>query len=357
MNATEAATLTPDQVASFVGRVVDIREETEISFTIPYVHSAPWLPNTAAQGTIIIMSLNALRYSLTPSIPVSFNMYISAGEDFQVAAPTHFPYNDTLGTNIRSMKWPLGPPAPPAFELLESQGITREGIRSAPAPGFMDITGSKDQNLVHGETIEHIKDLLLRPMPFSRNLTDSPPGKYCINPYSGVPCSLVVNETRHWWDYYRLIFRYSRGSFDMKLWQSPLYDAISSTNASFSMMWRMVSNYGLALSADQTRPYVGYPSPTTYDAVGYADGGINMAYGHEMPLHAQIPYYATNYFMPNYGIPNSGAVPVRPVQMQGSWPFGQYITNVNKTTLFVSAGDDVQFGFMVGPPVMYISDS
>lgn len=84
---------TLDEEAYVYRDIIDVRDSDTYSFTLPYMHSAPFL-NTGwisagneevSMGTLSIRVLNPLLASSTVASSVGVLVYFSAGEDFQLA--------------------------------------------------------------------------------------------------------------------------------------------------------------------------------------------------------------------------------------------------------------------------------
>nr|WPV63186.1 MAG: capsid protein [Wenzhou bat dicistrovirus 6] len=96
----ESTTITPD-VAKCYKMVVDLRTSTEVTFTVPYVSSRPWMFSASLKdtyitdnywnsstGSIRIQVLNELRSVSTVSSSIDVLVEINAGPDFSFANPS-----------------------------------------------------------------------------------------------------------------------------------------------------------------------------------------------------------------------------------------------------------------------------
>jgi len=85
-------------------KIVDLREKSEVDFEIPYSYNVPWKPcekgttpygarlNWTAvpqpMGTLFVTVVNSLRAPPTCAPSVEILVFISGGDDFQIAAPS-----------------------------------------------------------------------------------------------------------------------------------------------------------------------------------------------------------------------------------------------------------------------------
>jgi hypothetical protein len=88
------------QAEHSVNMVIDVTEETEVSFTIPYMQQTDWLeigdyyplPNYKSEqhsnGFLFIQVVNPLTGGASPVTPITIQLFASAGEDFQFAIPS-----------------------------------------------------------------------------------------------------------------------------------------------------------------------------------------------------------------------------------------------------------------------------
>jgi len=81
-----------------INMVVDVTEETEISFSIPFMQQSDWLEvgnltggGVAAQqsnGNLIIQIVNPLTGGASPVTPITMQLFCSVGEDWQFSIPS-----------------------------------------------------------------------------------------------------------------------------------------------------------------------------------------------------------------------------------------------------------------------------
>lgn len=73
--------------------IIDVREGTEFSITVPYVRPDVWITSFDSLGTLQLYVLDALRRPETVSANVPIAVEVCAGPDFAVAVPKSTTYN------------------------------------------------------------------------------------------------------------------------------------------------------------------------------------------------------------------------------------------------------------------------
>lgn len=363
------------QLLNTAGVIVDISKQTDITVTIPYLHFRPWLDifnpqtypqtdssNANSNGVLVISVLNELNHPSSPVPPVYVNVWAFAGPDYQLALPSE----EMIQNN-----WYIPPTPEPLLPALKAQGLTREQIRSDHAPTLIPGFGGVDSDLVHGETVQHLKELLLRPMFWSSvkdELTtgDSVPVVFTniINPYGAIPHSgdpvpvvFEQNQVSNFWWYFKQIFRYSRGSISVRfLQQNNTFQNMQGSGGyawdrGASYLFNRVERLAGTLTADQAiwiREILadGYIGETSLPS------GMGMHYAPtaQFPQSACLPFYSSNYFYPNFGV-NGANTPT--TSIYGTMPKPELWVTCSGT-IVLAAGDDVEFGFLVGPPALTV---
>ncbi len=68
--------------------IIDIRGKNEFEFVLPFLYNKPWAElNTNSTGKVDIVILNQLRHPETASNSINFEVFVSAGDDFELASP------------------------------------------------------------------------------------------------------------------------------------------------------------------------------------------------------------------------------------------------------------------------------
>lgn len=295
--------------------IIDVRESDTYSFTLPYMHSAPFL-NTGwiaaegeevSMGTLSIRVLNPLLASSTVASSVGLLVYFSGGEDFQLAglssvnAPVFSPEMNTDAPRV------IGP------------------IADAPYPEQSIVPFA----LCTGELFTSVKQLYqcLRPINVAPYTQDSDNNGVQIFPYiTGIPnkdAISVVQVSTLYGDYLSELvpgFVYSRGgvrytvpgvtegnsyewlSSDVNgdpITSSTLAPAPNAFDASVaaigttvpSMLAPQAVRYGKSSTVDVICPHYGQ----THSRLNYISA-LNSAY--TVPATLDSPDYALNIVTP-----------------------------------------------------------
>lgn len=348
--------------SSLASRVIDISQETEVSFSIPYLRDQMWLgmdPTSIHQetsnGWLVLSIVNDLNHPNVPVPNAEINLWVSAGKDFQVARPS------TTGIN-----WRVYNAIEDSIEEEElvAQGLTRQMIRDEHYEPLIPADGALDVGHTMGEIVTSIKELITRPVQWSAKDVDvgaNYSSRMGISPFAGFSNSDFA-QNPNYLQYFQRIFRYSRGSFVVKI--IPLTDP-SNPWITQSCIRQIVdgANVTNGLVADADRTAFQFPGTlpiasnlylTLHESTGSGAAFVNYGQQVGQPLSAVIPYYATAPFQVNYGNPNLPANnPQAPVYRRGSVPRAIVDTSTGYIAL-VSAADDFEFGFMVGPlPILW----
>jgi hypothetical protein len=350
---TPLNSLDSNQYSSLGSMVLDIQQQTSISFTIPYVSHRPWLPVVGPDGQLTppagfgmlrISVLNELNHPTTPVPGVYLNLWVSAGPDFQLARPT--------GDYLRGT-WAL-----PTTDVEETpfvaQGLTRQMIREMPAPPLIPASGSMEHEICNADEIHHVKDMIMRPCFIGTMPLTATPGyvdSAYINPFAPVQrynlASLTPsNNQMTYLEYFRLIYRFARGGHRIVM---ECHDPTVNINNTYRSITNShtVSN-GLFDPGNGLQYLNGL-----YTVSGYATR--SMKNGHmyamgDMSSIATIPYYSTMYGTTNAGA-SAGVVTGAYFNQYGYLPSALAVSN-SKDQVFLAAADDYELIFLVGPPAM-----
>jgi hypothetical protein len=351
--------LTSDQHASTTSFILDIEQQSSISFTIPYLFHQPWTftsYNTAGItnllpgniGNVRVSVVNVLNHPATPVPGVFMNLWVSAGPDFQLARPT----NDNLFTNW----YYVPPPVEDAEETaFETQGLTRDDIRAMPAPPLVPATGSRENNISHADEVHHIKDLVMRPqnVGYVSDTSGSSAASFTINPWLPVvrQPGTVANYV-DMYSYMRCIYRYSRGGIRVSFQNN---SSVLPVNQFYSLM----SNFAWLMP--NTLTATGYVGPTTAASIianslfQYNDG-CQYSNSPLMPQSVVLPWYANVY-----GITNAGRYTIASPNywLVSAWTFinNLYVTYLGGGAITMAAADDYELVYLVGPPAINNNNS
>lgn len=345
--------LTSDQLASTTSFILDIEQQSSISFTIPYLFHQPWSFTSytttgitgyqpGSIGTIRISVVNVLNHPATPVPGVFMNLWVSAGPDFQLARPT----NDNLFTN-----WYLQASDEDTEETaFETQGLTRDDIRSMPAPPLVPATGSRENNICHADEVHHIKDLVMRPqnIGYLPDTMTTSALAFSINPW--LPVVRQPGTAANYVDMYsymRCIYRYSRGGIRVSFQNN-------SSQTPGNQYYSLMSNFAWLMP--NTLTLTGYLSATSAASIitnslfQYNDG-CQYSNSPLMPQSVVMPWYANVY-----GITNAGRYAATSANywLVSAWTFvnNLYVTYLGGGAVTMAAADDYELVYLVGPPAI-----
>lgn len=346
--------LSDDMYASGANFILDIQQQTDVSFTMPYVSHQPWMQtvrtfldgtySTPNIGTIRISVLNELNHPTVPVPAVYLNVWTSAGPDFQLARPT--------GKWLRGW-WPTttNDPEPPVEEAFVAQGLTRETIRTMSAPPLIPATGSKETHICVPDEFHHVKDIIMRPSWISStNLSGAGDTMFlvAIDPFAPVAryTLAIVGNQIDYLSYFRLVFRYCRGSHRAAM--IPANNGLSNTLTTAMISNDSIDRQGAAGFVDFPRVKAPIVVVNTNNVLAASRNGMIFTQS-DLVTSAVIPYYSTMYAVPNAawgGSPtlskwsNYGITPTFNMSYQG------------KPEFVLAAGDDYELMFLVGPPCL-----
>lgn len=321
--------------------IIDVRDSDTYSFTLPYMHSAPFL-NTGwiaagaeevSMGTLSVRVLNPLLASSTVASNVSVLVYLSAGEDFQLAAlssvnkPAFSPEMNTDAPRV------IGP------------------IADAPYPTQSIVPYA----LCTGEIFTSVKQLFqcLRPINATFIDVNEFATGLSIFPYiTGLPCRTPdvegVQVSPFSGDYLGELvpgFAYSRGG---------LRYCIPGVTEGNSYEWLSSDINGDAL----TGPVVSLPIPNAANIVSGACTALApqaVRYGKASTMDVIVPHYGQTHSRLNYITAARSTITV-PVTLDSPDYALNFIVPIGAGTydvgqeLFRSGADDFCTGYFLGFP-------
>lgn len=312
------------EMPNLVNRIIDIQQESTIYFTVPFLQTRPWLEQKDmmtsqsvvdnkrfSNGMLSITTVNAFTHPDSPMPKVFCNVWVSAGPDFQVARPSH--------ANLHYADKPKS-------ATLRAECSTRETMKFADYPPLMEGSfGYIDDKMMMGERITSIRDICSR-----YGLVEDADKATAQT----IPCfpNLKVNipaDRRYalsHLDWYRHLFRFSRGSMNFK--------CISTGKADNDLV--RLGNYNYPAGSQKVS--AGYIATTTPEVTA-ADGILLFDRTKTNNIEASIPYYSDS----NVQIHASGFTPI-------SSP-GILVDGPGLAT-YSCIGDDFNMGFLIGPPAM-----
>lgn len=341
------------QNANIASIVVDIQQQTSISFSVPYLHDQAWSTiekdGREQLGFLRVSVLNPLNHPQIPVPSVYINVWVSAGPDFQWARP------DITNTRVTGYNVLI----PGALEEEEetpfqAQGLTREQIASIPAPPIIPAAGSREENLCMTDEVHHIKDMIMRPgfVQYVEN-TQAPLAGYTQTSYRpfapvvmGSTAGTPANTFR---DYFRLIFRYSRGSVTYGSVKMNVGGSLFDASSCMSHGFTRVSG---PLAGDDFRTFASNPILTPPNAYqNYLSNGMHVTELITQPCVASMPYNATTYGFVNMANILATTNTYGSCRMYAAYPTAVLLGRYQSIT-FNSAGDDYELVYLVGPPAL-----
>lgn len=341
--------LSDDQLSSVASTIIDIQQQTSMSFSVPYLFEQPWCEMTNLDGVLKPIGwlrfsvLNELNHPNVPVPPIYINVWISAGADFQLSRPDvlHMATNFVLPTSFETE--------------FKAQGLTRDAMRIMPAPPLIPASGSNETAICNADEFHHIKDIFMRPAYVGSvpDVAAGAPSNVLISPW--VPMTRVVASANFSdsFSYFRYIYRFMRGG------HRTIFNNISgpaeASNTSYSYMANQHTQYAGFIYAIES--YVGTGStigPANILRV-HATAGITHSPDYTYPQTAVTPYYSTLYGFPNAARRATGT-PAGSFNNYGTRPDTR-LMYVGGGPISIAAADDMELIFLVGPPALYSDGS
>lgn len=324
--------------------IVDLRTTDEIDFVIPYVSNTIWKPveimeysgtadlENATTGIVVVEILNSLRRPDNVTDTVSVNLWMSGGDDFQLAIPdfiNYIPVKEPSPARARAQV--LGQFQDAGF----NQAMSNTGdMFVAPKMSAIDAN-----SLTIGEHVQNLRAVSRRfgvvidtNIPVDNHLTLN-------TSYFNEPLEIGSTQTNlpvPPIDYISFLYRFFRGSQRYKIQIAP--SNISSGVNVFS---------DPALPRNAVAPIVQPTAGTRAENVIARGSGyshyINTVYN--TFIEYLTPYFSNTHISLIRG--SDADIPIN-----GDYSTSSYITidGGGDAKVFKAAGDDFSFGWLVGPP-------
>jgi len=320
---------------------LDIGQEVaSADFTIPFVSTqyfnrvgTPFdllnLKDHIATGTLVIKVLNPLTRPETAPDHVYLNIWVSAGDDFEVALPSLH--------GIRTIGYGYEDPdvkRPSWSKYNRKQGLTREravwqlGPAAPPLPAI-EVENVDFKDAVMGEEIKNLRDIL----KISCQKWSSDVKLDDIETVIPVHSFLRDSDEKAatYYDHIMRIFRYSRGTLRHKIVTSQFDGTLS---ASVSTMQDSGAYYWHKSVEPNNSPWA-ISVPKMNPTLEYA-----------------IPYYSSDRNQ-IHGSDDS----IRAVRLKVDTFEGVSSKQILHLVVYESVGDDFSAGYLMGPPVLYQKDA
>lgn len=367
-NMTNSALVSPSiENSNYLYReVIDLRYTNEFRVTVPYVATTPMIPVGQPIGNVWLLVLNELRAPANVSSTVQLLVEFAAHPDIEFSTPRPSPYipivqatsAPTLPTSSLQITDTFTPQAGSSDQQQKPVEIQATG--NADFFATSDAPYDKGETLLYttGERISSIRTLIKRNVAWLNSQRTSGTSyavwdRFNVYPTVGTPPAFAQISM----DYITLfasMYAFNRGSIRFK--------GVNMSNNEASPFWRFttfptaVSNYS--------------PGGTTVDLIYASDPGIEgQSYVSGIPFptiphsdsvsvvsEVQIPFYHRTFavfchYRPYTTIPTSSThLPY----YEGSNYLGVANTNslAFNEVLLRSAGDDFQFGYFLGSPIV-----
>lgn len=320
----EPTSTVPNFVTAFnaVSHIMDIQEETTICFSVPYLATLPYLQNGSIgnvdyaaeragyNGSLHIRVVNSLTHKTSPVPPIYANLWVMGGEDLQFAQIQNYNITTQVG---------------PAFAQS-----SRDEMRSMKAMSLIPAVNAIMGDCLMGESITSIKQVYKRPVVLQPDVEDF----YSFTLFG--PWTARNQEDAFlpgFIDYYRMLFRYSRGSFIIRS-----QDSFNNTERKERFAYIFPWNAGTL--ASQYSAFV--PDVSRRGFLNMPQGGYYSPDLEKQPLEVMVPFFADQFAYVNMlgEVLVFNSVPM--VHLESPVAGFAYDT--------VMPGDDYDLLFQIGPP-------
>jgi hypothetical protein len=282
-----------------IHQVVDVKGDTTISFTTPYMENAVAKQNVSgAFESLLVKVLTWNQPNPAANTPIYLNVYKACAEDFQFGMQRDMYYEDVvLPPGFAALE-------APGFEVVELESNPREDFGEAFEPIHPDVSSYSHQNVVFGENVTHLCDMIHRTFPYFQQTTTS--SDHAV--YSYVPIATIGSgRLRFGIEMFGQLFLMWRGSIRIKI---------------------IPRNQSLTRMMYVKKAYTGIP-------INYS-----IAYPNNPMMQAEVPFYTDRLFHPTRGWSTD--------PMYYYWSDPASTSNVNHM-LLKEAGDDFSFQFLCYP--------
>lgn len=369
--------------------IVDLRDSTEVSFTVPYVSSRPWMNTTrpgstilgtsnkylytAATGVIQVDVLNQLKATSTVVGDINVLVEVAGGPDLKFANPTcpnYIPYSGVLT-------------AADGFEVVEKadvqvfmgtdESIQRNEAQMGQAPASIDSQSIESnwapEALCIGEKILSVRQLIKRfgvvQISLPSTTTQNSNTVLAITPFSVPPpqSNTTGFQPVSPFEYWYSLYAFWRGSMRWKM-LTMRADSTTATR-SFSTSPYLIKQFSALDDSMQTlisdlttSQFIVTPITNTSDVTASATSDTIVLPSLEGMIEFEVPYYNISHITPAVYAPSPSMVTEDgfmlgniPPQLVTMTPFSPpSATNVQYSTHYRAPGDDFSFFYLLGVP-------
>lgn len=384
------STGTPDVSKSYQ-KIVDLRKSTEVTFTVPYVSTRPWMycirPESSWLGTNSAQMYNSVtgivRVEVLNTLVAAQNVYsaidtiveISGGPDLTFANPTcpsYIPYSGALTALSEQAKKeqaaqeyendtvrPLAQMSMGANEAIQREDAQHGQHPSTIDTQTIDANWSPEANCT-GEKILSIRQLIKRfgkvngsELTLNASTTDA----IILAPFSMMAAPTTVGSTRRMTqlDYYYYLYAFWRGSMRYKL--------ISETTNNISTAGRQASKFAWDVQMfsslqDTMNSLISFFSTTTEIVIDFlSNNSVKNSLGSniivdqtlEGVVEFEVPYYNISHISPATQFSSNGGALTMDAMFKGHIPpcavtlrprTAPAANNAIFTTMWKAPGDD-----------------
>lgn len=396
---TTISTGTPD-ISKTQKMIVDLRTSTEVSFTVPYVSSRPWMycirPESSWLGTNNIKMYNAVagivRVEVLNKLVAANNVYpsidtiveVNGGPDLTFANPTcpsYVPYGGALTAaaskrqaNEVQQEYSVVKPKAQMSMMGANEAVPRNEAQKGAHPPSID-THQIDANWspeAHctGEKIMSIRQLIKRFGKVNNGaLTMNSDGtsSLVLAPFSQriAPTAVAAGRQFPQLDYYYYLYAFWRGSMRYKLFSQTVVGTAGRTKSNFSWDINMFSSIQDTMnslfsfftgSADQV-----VTGELTSGITNSVSSNIVVDPTVEGAVEFEVPYYNISHISPAtqhsatdtaLSVDNMLKGHIPPCCVTLTPQTAPSTTNAIYATLWKAPGDDYSLSYLVGVPLL-----
>jgi len=368
--------------SNFINRIVDIRTESEVEITIPYLRDSPYLMLNYRNfmGELLVTVINEVSYPQKVVPDIEMNVWVKGSLDNQFAKP--LVYRSGMDTYNKVDTVMYGLARTPAAHFVTE--IDDDEFKKIPIPtknkSLPSDFVSKKKNLhaqssiipcnsisilgfTTGEEIVSFKELSNRP-GYIGSINPGTKGDitefdtFVLDPHFIVPDCDSAKSDKDFYGYIsnnvsfmyliRRIFRYWRGAVNYKL--------ISVGGASNPPLNAFCLMSDLQLNTIKKSFYRYKSTGTAYPFLWLGNNGTCFSASNSQFPQFSIPYYSDVPFFPHVESASfetnsleNGSIGAFNIPTGTTFKPGDYIFSV-----FGSTGDDYEYGYSMGPPACII---
>jgi hypothetical protein len=339
--------------------IVDLRTQTDVVFRVPYVATHPWISvgqsGSSAQalfsttGIVAIEVLNELVATTTVKSDIDVLVEVSAGPDYELACPTNGVFRPYISSSESTTSTTTTRSVQERRPRSIYERITAQIGDGAPAQEQEQAVINKDQigddplrmawwnNLsTIGEKLTSVRQLIKRSNIIATTVDSDKDYSMTISPFTwtyGDTAKAVDSTTNMTYlDYFAHIYAFYRGGVNIKILPKDSKLLFVSYRCN-DLIDQTHPDDIVTLNSTAPERYMRTVQPVYTNLEGAVD------------LH--IPYYSMFHMCPVTNLKQTLTN-----QALGIRPNGIFAVSGLRqgTTIFRSATDSFQFGYLIGPP-------